>query len=82
VIDDQPEESKMDASKYVSAGLAAIGAIALAASGYLTVTTPEAQECAVQLADHKARLELLTEAKDACKVALSSCVGADEGDMP
>jgi hypothetical protein len=65
----------MPDSKYISAGLAAIGAIALAAAGTLTITTPEAQECAVELADAKARLELLTEAKETCKAALTTCVG-------
>lgn len=71
---------EMDFSKYVSAGLAAVGAIALVASGYLTLTTPEEQQCQIDLADQKARLELmtervkiLTEAKDACKTALETC---------
>jgi len=69
--------TKLD-PKYISAGLAAIGVIALAAAGAVQITTPEAQEChedlseaKVELADAKARLELLTEAKDACKDALN-----------
>lgn len=60
-------------SKHISAGLAAIGLAALAATGYVNITTPEAQQCAVDLADAKARLELLTEATDACKDALEVC---------
>lgn len=53
------------------AGAAAIlvGAVA----GVVKITTPEASECAVDLADARARVELLTEAKDACKAALSAC---------
>lgn len=62
-------------SKHVTAGLAAIGVIAMSASGYLYVSTPEAQQCAVELADAKARLELVTEAKNTCKSALEKCVG-------
>lgn len=66
-------------SRYVSAGLAAIGVVALAAAGFVTITTPGEQECQqdlsdsrVDLADAKARLELLAEAKDACKDALEA----------
>lgn len=72
--------TNVDPKSAVSAGLAAVGALALIASGYLTVTTPGEQQCQIELADQKARLELLTErvrileeAKDACKVALISC---------
>jgi hypothetical protein len=64
-------------TKHISAGLATIGILALAATGYVSITTPEAQQCMVDLADARARLELLTEAKDACKDALHSCVGED-----
>lgn len=59
--------------RHMAAGLAAIGIVALAAAGYVKVTTPEAQQCAVDLADARARLELLVEVKDACKEALASC---------
>lgn len=62
-------------SKYIGGGLAAIGILAAASAGYLTITTPEAQECAIDLADAKARLELGEEIKDTCKIALKSCVG-------
>jgi hypothetical protein len=60
--------------KHVGAGLAALGVLAMAMAGYVTITTPEAQQCQIELADAKARLELLTEAKDACKDALNMCV--------
>lgn len=59
--------------RHIGAGLAAIGVLALAASGYVHITTPEAAQCAVDLADAKARLEVLTEVKDSCKVALEHC---------
>lgn len=62
-------------TKQIGAGLAAIGVLAMASFGYLSIQTPEARECEIELADKKARLELLTETKDACKVALTSCVG-------
>lgn len=71
---------EMDVPKYISAGLASAGALALVASGYLTLTTPEGQQCQINLADQRARLELMTErvkiltdATDACKTALQSC---------
>jgi len=75
-----PDSSKLVInSQYLSAGLAAIGVVALAAAGFVTITTPGEQECAseltetrVQLAGASARLELLTEAKDACKTALET----------
>jgi|APSaa5957512576_1039674.scaffolds.fasta_scaffold205964_2 hypothetical protein len=64
-------------SKYLSAGLAGVGVLALAAAGFVTITTPAEQECRdeltevrVELADKSARLELLEEAKEACKDAL------------
>jgi len=58
--------------KTIGAGLTAIGIIALAFAGYVKITTPEAQQCQIELAGAKARLELLTEAKDACKDALNA----------
>lgn len=75
-----PEAPKLTLdSKYLGAGLAAIGVVALAAAGFVTITTPGEEECnanlteaRVDLADKSARLELLTEAKDACKTALES----------
>jgi hypothetical protein len=60
-------------SKHISAGFAAIGILALAASGYIHITTPEAAKCAVDLADASARLEVLTEVKDSCRTALEHC---------
>lgn len=59
--------------KTIGAGLAALGIGAGVMAGYFQITTPEAQKCAVELADAKARLELLIEAKDACKTALTAC---------
>lgn len=68
-------EMKLD-FKTIGAGLAAIGIGAGVAAGYFTITTPEAQKCAVDLADAKARLELHAEVVDACKEALKTCGGA------
>lgn len=65
-------ELKLD-PKYIGGGLAAVGMLAAASAGYLTITTPDAQQCQVDLADARARLELLTEAKDTCKAALGAC---------
>lgn len=80
--------------KRVSAGIAALGIIALALAGFLRFTTPGEQACKAELAntrvlcaenqgnckadlaDARARLELLTEAKDACKSALNAMTGA------
>lgn len=62
--------------RHVGAGIAAIGIIAGAMGGYVTIMTPEAAQCAVDLADAKARLELLTEVKESCKTALASCAAA------
>jgi len=82
-------------SKYLSAGLAALGVVALAAAGFVTITTPGEEECKqelvdvrfelrteltevkIQRADAAARLELLTEAKDACKTALEALMEND-----
>jgi len=63
----------MPNSRYASAGLGAIGMIALALAGYLKITTPEAVQCQVELADKTARLEMTDEAIAACRVALESC---------
>lgn len=63
-------------SKTMSAGLAAVGVLALAATGYVNITTPEAQQCAVDLAAAQARLELIEEANESLKDAASSCKDA------
>ncbi len=65
-------------SRYIGGGLAAIGIAAGVLGGYFSITTPEAQQCAVDLADARARLELLVEAKDTCKAALSTCIPSEE----
>jgi hypothetical protein len=72
------EAMKYDLSdpRLIGAGLATIGLLAGAAGGYVRITTPEAAQCAVDLADAKARLELLAEVKDSCKTALAACVAA------
>lgn len=75
-----PEGSKMTLdSKYISAGLAAIGVVALAAAGFVNITTPGEEQCQQELTEEKVkaasldtRVELLTEAKDACKGALET----------
>lgn len=64
--------------KYIGAGLAVLGILGGTAIGYVKITTPEAAQCAVDLADAKARLELLTEVKDTCKMALTACVQPKE----
>lgn len=56
--------------------IGAVGVLAGAAGGYVRVTTPEAAECAVSLADKSARLELTGEAMDSCRKALELCGGA------
>lgn len=72
--------------KYVSAGMAAFGVIALAAAGFVNISTPGEDECKEALTDQKvltaqsegdvkaclAEKELLIEAKDACKDALKT----------
>jgi predicted aconitase len=76
------DTNKLADPKYMGAGLAALGVIAMAATGYINITTPEAQQCAVDLADAQARLELIQEARNslqeatsACKDALQMCAG-------
>ena len=61
----------------VMAGIGALGVLALALAGVVTVTTPEEKQCQIDLADASARLELLTEAKEACKAALDSLIRVD-----
>jgi hypothetical protein len=69
--------------KTMGAGVAVLGIMGMAAMGYVNIVTPEAQQCAVDLADAKARLELIAEAKNSleaatatCKDALKSCSGS------
>ena len=62
--------------KYLGAGLAAVGMLALAAAGYVQFITPTELECREKLSASEVRVELLTEAKDACKVALDTCAGS------
>jgi hypothetical protein len=66
------------AGKPIYVGVLAIGIIAMSLAGYVTVTTPEEQQCQIDLADASARLELLSEAKDACKAALESITRVEE----
>lgn len=63
--------------KMLYAGIAGIGIMFAAAAGYVNITTPEAQQCAVDLADAKARLELHEEIMDACKAALEECADVE-----
>ena len=60
--------------RHIGTGLATLGLLALAAAGYVTITTPQAQQCTIDLATAKVRIEYLTDAKDACKTALQVCV--------
>lgn len=85
----KPEPSVVSLDpKTIAALLGALGILALAAAGAVVITTPGEQECAIELSDKKAeladaraRLELLTEVKDACKDALRVCVPpVDPGD--
>jgi len=62
--------------KYIAAGVGVLGILGLAVTGYVRITTPEAAQCAVDLASTKARMEGLVEVKDACKTALSMCAPA------
>ena len=59
-------------TKNIAAGLGVLGVLAMAVVGAVKIVTPGEYQCAVDLADSKARLELLTEAKDACKAALET----------
>lgn len=61
--------------KAVSYIVGVLGILAAAAMGYVKVTTPEAAQCAVDLADKSARLELTTQAMDSCSEALKLCSG-------
>ena len=70
-----PTSPTVPFQKQVSMGLAALGVLALGAMGYLNIQTPEAAECAVQNARLDERVKSLTELRDQCKVALTSCIG-------
>lgn len=59
--------------KAIAGVLAAIALLVGSASGYLYVSTPAAQQCEIDLREAQVRLELLMEAKDACKAALETC---------
>lgn len=63
---------KLD-QKSVAWVIGLVGILAGAAGGYLKITTPEAAECQVQLADRTARLELVSHAADSCEKALDLC---------
>lgn len=78
--DETPQkQSSFFDNRYMSAGLAALGVLALAAAGAVRITTPGEEECREELTEVKVeaascstRVELLTEAKDACKDALKA----------
>jgi hypothetical protein len=83
MAEEEKSKSSFD-SKYVSAGIAALGVLALAAAGFVSITTPGEEECREELTEFKVsaascttRVELLTEAKDACKDALKSLTEND-----
>jgi hypothetical protein len=57
----------------IGAILAAIGIFLSSLSGIIVWTTPQEQQCGLDLADARARLELYAEVKNACKTALDSC---------
>ena len=56
------------AAAVVMAGLGLLGTV----SGVLYVSTPEAQQCEVELAREQVRNELQSEALNTCKTALQS----------
>ena len=62
--------------KAIAAILGALAIGAGAATGLLKITTPEAAECSISLADKSARLELTTKAMESCSAALTLCSGA------
>ena len=49
--------------------------LGLATAGYIQITTPEHAQCSIELAGAEVRLELLTEATEACAPALETCLG-------
>jgi|1_EtaG_2_1085319.scaffolds.fasta_scaffold76461_2 hypothetical protein len=58
-----------------AAGIGVIGVLGLATAGYIQITTPEHAQCSIELAGAEVRLELLTEATEACAPALETCLG-------
>lgn len=60
-------------AKTIGGGLAVLGVLGGAVVGYVKIQTPEAAKCAVDLSAAEARVEMLTEIKDTCKVALEGC---------
>lgn len=56
--------------RFVGGGLAALGALAATAFGYLQISTPECNQCNIDLAVCEERSKALTKAKDECKAAL------------
>jgi hypothetical protein len=65
-------------NKAQASGLGVLGVLGMALTGYITITTPEEQACQIELADKSARLELLEEAKEACKSALDSLMAIED----
>lgn len=63
---------KLD-QKAIAYVIGVVGILAGAAGGYFKITTPEAAECQVQLADKSARLELTEKAAASCEKALDLC---------
>lgn len=70
-------------SKLLAGGLGVLGLVGAAALGYGSFVTAGETECQLQLlearvelSDKSARLELLTEVKDSCAIALESCMEA------
>lgn len=59
--------------KTVGWGLTVLGIIGGAIIGWVKIQTPEAAQCAIDLAGTKVRLEMVTEIKDTCKTALEDC---------
>lgn len=64
--------------QHISYAIALVGALFGMAGGYFRLTTPEAAECQVGLADKTARLELTEKAADACGKALELCAGGSK----
>ena len=64
----------MEDNKKWLAGLGFLGVMGAAAAGWVTIDTPEGKQCAIDLADASARLELYVEVADACKPALEACL--------
>ena len=62
--------------QHLAYAVAVVGALVGMAGGYLRVTTPEAAQCAVELADKAARLDLTTQAMGTCERALDLCSGS------